>query len=50
MSEACGFTRTVWWLLQVLHRESKKDATLTMAITLSILDGFAKKFHCRNEH
>jgi len=26
------------------HRESKKGATLTMAITLSILDGFAK-FH-----
>jgi len=29
-----------------LHRESKKRATLTMAITLSILDGFAKFFHC----
>ena len=24
----------------------KKGATLTMAITLSILDGFAKFFHC----
>jgi len=29
-----------------LHRESKKSATLTMAITLSILDRFAKFFHC----
>ena len=29
-----------------LHRESKKGATLTMAITLSILDQFAKFFHC----
>jgi len=29
-----------------LHRESKKGATLTMAITLSILDRFAKFFHC----
>jgi len=28
-----------------IHRESKKGATLTMAITLSILDGFAKFFH-----
>jgi len=27
------------------HRESKKGATLTIAITLSILDGFAKFFH-----
>ena len=27
-----------------LHRESKKGATLTMAITLSILDGFANSF------
>jgi len=29
-----------------IHRESKKGATLTMAITLSILDRFAKFFHC----
>jgi len=29
-----------------VHRESKKGATLTMAITLSIFDdGFAKFFH-----
>ena len=32
-----------------LHRESKKGATLTMAITLSILDRFAKFFHCCKE-
>jgi len=31
--------------IAVLHRESKKGATLTMAITLSILDRFAKFFH-----
>jgi len=28
----------------------KKGATLTMAITLSFLDGFAKVFHCCKEH
>jgi len=33
----------------VLHRESKKGATLTMAITLSILGGFGKFFHCCKE-
>ena len=33
----------------LLHRESKKGATLTMAITLSILDRFAKFFHCCKE-
>jgi len=33
-----------------LHRESKKGATLTMAITLSSLDRFAKFFHCCKEH
>jgi len=27
----------------------KKGGTLTMAITLSILDGFAKFFHCCKE-
>jgi len=27
----------------------KKGATLTMAITLSILDRFAKFFHCSKE-
>jgi len=32
-----------------LHSESKKGATLTMAVTLSILDGFAKFFHCCEE-
>jgi len=32
-----------------IHRESKKGATLTMAITLSILGGFAKFFHCYKE-
>jgi len=29
-----------------IHCESKKVATLIMAITLSILGGFAKFFHC----
>jgi len=33
----------------ILHRESKKGATLSMAITLSILGGFAKFFHCCKE-
>jgi len=33
-----------------LHRESKKCATLTMAITLSILGWFAKFFHYCKEH
>jgi len=28
----------------LLHRESKKGATLTMAITLSILDNFSNSF------
>jgi len=32
-----------------LHRESKKGATLTIAITLSILDRFAKFVHCCKE-
>ena len=31
-----------------LHRESKKGATF-MAITLSVLDRFAKFFHCCKE-
>jgi len=31
--------------LFIMHRESKKGATLMMAITLSILDRFAKFFH-----
>jgi len=35
--------------LVILHRESKKGATLTMAITLSILDRFPKFFHCCKE-
>jgi len=33
-----------------LHCESKKGATLSMAITLSVLDWFAKFFHCCKEH
>jgi len=33
----------------LLHRESKKSATLTMAKTLSFLDRFAKLFHCCRE-
>ena len=33
----------------IIHRESKKGATLTMAITLSILDRFANFFHCCKE-
>ena len=32
-----------------LHRESKKGATLSMAMTLSILDRFPKFFHCCKE-
>jgi len=32
-----------------LHCESKKGATLTMAITLSILDRLTKFFHCCKE-
>jgi len=36
-------------LADILHRESKKGATLTMAITLSILDRFAKFFHCSKQ-
>jgi len=36
--------------ISTLHRESKKGPTLTMAITLSILGGFAKFFHCCKEH
>jgi len=33
-------------LAHILHRESKNGATLTMAITLSVLDRFAKFVHC----
>jgi len=33
-----------------IHRESKNGATLTMVITLSVLDRFAKFFHCCKEH
>ena len=32
--------------LQCLYTVSQKSSTLTMAITLSILGGFAKFFHC----
>jgi len=31
------------------HCESKKGATLTIAITLSFLDGFAEFFYCCKE-
>ena len=34
----------------LLHRESKKGATLTTAVTSSVLDRFAKFFHCCKEH
>jgi len=33
-------------IMKHIHRESKKGATLTMAMTLSILGVFAKFFHC----
>ena len=36
-------------LIRKLQRESKKGATLTMPIILSILDRFAKFFHCCKE-
>ena len=36
-------------IIRLIHRESKKGATLTMAITLSILGGFAQLFHCCKE-
>ena len=39
----------IYYSLIKLHSESKKGATLTMAITLSILDRFAKFFHCCKE-
>jgi len=46
----CCESKTVLTLfLQELHRESKKGATLSMAITLSILDRFTKFFHCCKE-
>jgi len=32
-----------------MHHESKRGMTLTMAITLSILSGLAKFFHCCKE-
>ena len=38
-----------WALAHILHRESKKGATLTMTITLSVLGGFANFFHCCKE-
>jgi len=37
------------FFLDYLHHASKKGATLTMAITLSILDRFAKFLHCCKE-
>ena len=42
-------TTSANWLL-ILHCESKKGATLIMAITLSILDRYAKFFHwCKEQ-
>jgi len=38
------------YVLIAIHRESKKGATLTMAITLSVLGEFANFFHCCKEH
>jgi len=39
-----------WAMAHILHHESKKCATLTMAITLSILGGFATFFHfCKEQ-
>jgi len=32
-----------------VHHESKKGATLIMAIFLSVLGGFAQFFHCCKE-
>jgi len=40
---------TEYFVFAVIHRESKKGATLRMTITLSILGGFAKFFHCCKE-
>ena len=40
-----SFTR-----IRLIHRQSKKGATLTMAVTSSVLDRFAKFFHCCKEH
>ena len=57
----CGWVRGQW--RSAFHREciyavtyvlaytvSQKSATLTMAITLSVHDRFAKFFHCCKEH
>ena len=44
--DACKQHGTEILLRPTILRESKKGATLTMAITLSILGGFAKFFHC----
>jgi len=40
---------SVSFLCPYVHYESKKGATVTMAIALSILGGFAKFFHCFKE-
>jgi len=46
-----------WWPIEYVtikqsanYTVSQKGATLTMAITLSILGGFAKFFHCCKQH
>jgi len=36
-------------IVVIVHRESKKGATLSRDITLSILERFAKFFHCCKE-
>ena len=44
-----SFTYNAHLKFHNIHRESKKGATLDIAITLSILDRFAKFFHCCKE-
>jgi len=41
--------RNTTYYRTLIHCESKKGATLTIAITLSILDRFAQFFHCCKE-
>jgi len=44
-----GYRPSRWALAHILQCESKKGATIYMAITLLILDRFAKFFHCCKE-
>jgi len=44
-----GFRVLAAFLQGIYTVSQKKGATLTMAITLSILDRFAKFFHCCKE-